>query len=220
MAAGSGGAPSDISLVLILSWIDGFVRPCGGKNENRKRGFGNDPLGNRSPSFRDLELGRGDPSRLVGLGLKKNLSEAEYEVTWQDQTALPDVPAAWQAPNRTQGFRTYFTDSGIRLLPRTEESPSWTWGLSLLGFGPGPHLWSVNQPVLHPSKNRIDFARGGIGEWYENSPKGLEQGFKLLSPPEEMGRKPGSPGEDTMAPRGPQDRPTAPAAQRPIPSVR
>ena len=35
---------------------------------------------------------------------------SEYHVTWQNQTALQDLPAAWQAPNRAHGFRTYFVE--------------------------------------------------------------------------------------------------------------
>ena len=33
----------------------------------------------------------------------------EYEISWQEETVLHDVPGAWHAPNRAQGLRTYFT---------------------------------------------------------------------------------------------------------------
>ena len=54
-----------------------------------------------------------------------NIQKEEYNITWQDETILPDAKAAWQAPNRAQGFRTYFTEDGIRVVPRAGEKPEW-----------------------------------------------------------------------------------------------
>jgi len=35
--------------------------------------------------------------------IERVIRESEYHVTWQDQTVLPDLEAAWQAPNRVFG---------------------------------------------------------------------------------------------------------------------
>ena len=69
-----------------------------------------------------------DPSWFARVS--QQIADAEYEVTWQTATALPDLDAAWHAPNRAHGLRTYFTEDGIRVVPRTEDVPSWTWGLT------------------------------------------------------------------------------------------
>ena len=57
--------------------------------------------------------------------VQKNIRDSEYHITWQAPTALSDLPAAWQAPNRSHNLRTYFTDTGIRVIPRAEKEPSW-----------------------------------------------------------------------------------------------
>ena len=67
--------------------------------------------------------------------MQKNIAASEYHVTWQEQTVLPDIEAAWQAPNRAHNLRTYFTPNGFRMVPRTEAKPSWIWGLELIGYG-------------------------------------------------------------------------------------
>ena len=110
------------------------------------------------------------------------IAASEYEITWQSRTVLADLPAAWQAPNRAHNFRTYFTERGIRVVPRAEAKPSWEWGLSLVGYGRGGQVWPVAEASARPTGNRIDYARGGIVEWYENAPRGLEQGFTLPGP--------------------------------------
>ena len=47
---------------------------------------------------------------------QEDIRHSEYSVTWQDSTYLPDVPAAYHAPNRAQGLRTYFTSDGLRII--------------------------------------------------------------------------------------------------------
>jgi len=116
--------------------------------------------------------------------VKTALTEQEYEVTWQSQTDRPGFESAWHAPNRVQGFRTYFAPSGPRVIPR-EQAVSWEWSLELVGYGRGGTSWSLPPASLRPSQNRIDYERGVVTEWYENSPRGLKQGFVLYRSPEE-----------------------------------
>ena len=121
---------------------------------------------------------------------QKNIEDSEYEVTWQAGAGLESVDAAWQAPNRAQGFRTYFTDDGIRVVPRTEDPPSWNWGVSLVGYGRGRQVWPVLRAAPAPDKNRVDYARGSVAEWYLNDSRGLEQGFTLPGPPDDAAAEP------------------------------
>jgi hypothetical protein len=59
--------------------------------------------------------------------VQKSIRLAEYNVTWQNQTYLSDLPAAYQAPNRAHNLRTYFTSLGIRVISRTDANPTWNW---------------------------------------------------------------------------------------------
>jgi hypothetical protein len=119
---------------------------------------------------------------------QQSIAREEYEVTWQTETTLADLDAAWQAPNRSHGLRTYFTPQGIRVVPRQDAAPWWEWGLAWVGYGRGGMSWAVPAARLAPSGARIDYQRGGLSEWYENSPRGLKQGFVLDAPPEQWGR--------------------------------
>jgi hypothetical protein len=117
--------------------------------------------------------------------VQKQIRDSEYYITYQNQTKLEDLIAAWHAPNRSHNFRIYFTEKGVRVIPREEEEPSWEWGLSFMSYGRGRMKRTVREATLSPDKNRIDYHRGNIHEWYVNDPKGLKQGFILKERPEE-----------------------------------
>jgi len=114
---------------------------------------------------------------------QEEIRESEYHVTWQEKTHLLDVPAAYQAPNRAHNLRTYFTPDGIRVIPRTEATPTWEWGLTLTGYGYIGSVWPVRAAKLVAEDNRVEYRRGTLTEWYVNDERGLEQGFTLVSPP-------------------------------------
>ncbi len=118
--------------------------------------------------------------------VQQEVAASEYEITWQNQTALTGLDAAWQAPNRAHGFRSYFTPEGIRVVPRTEPSPSWQWGLALVAYGRGAEAWPLPASSLLAAGNRVDYRRGVLEEWFVNSPRGLEHGFFLPAPPEKV----------------------------------
>ncbi|MEO0108773.1 MAG: integrin alpha [candidate division WOR-3 bacterium] len=111
--------------------------------------------------------------------VQRSIRDLEYQVTWQDRTYLADVPAAYHAPNRAHGFRTYFTEEGPRVIPRLADEPRWEWGLTLIGVGRGTGMDPVAAASLVPAGNRIEYEREWVREWYVNEPRGLEQGFIL-----------------------------------------
>ena len=117
-------------------------------------------------------------------GVQQDIAASEYRVTWQDETTLADLPAAYQAPNRAHGFRTYFTGDGIRVVPREEPAPSWQWGLALRGYGWVGEVQPVEGAEPRVEANRVEYDRGALTEWYVNDRRGLEQGFTLNVPPE------------------------------------
>jgi len=122
--------------------------------------------------------------------VERQVAEQEYQVTWQARTALPGLETAWQAPNRAHNLRAYFTPAGLRVVPRTEETPSWEWGLEWVGYGRGGSSRAVPPATPAPEGARVDYRRGFADEWYENTPRGLKHGFVLSAPPEEPGAGP------------------------------
>jgi hypothetical protein len=139
--------------------------------------------------------------------VQEDLRQAEYNVTWQEQTYLTDVAAAYQAPNRAHNLRTYFAPAGPIVIPRTwaEETniPPWRWEARLVGWGREGTVEAVPQATLEAQENAIEYRRGaseseaGLVEWYRNGEEGLEQHFRLVAPPaagELTGTTEGKPG--------------------------
>ena len=111
---------------------------------------------------------------------QKNIKKSEYRVTYQKKTYLPDVKESYHVANRSQNLRAYFTPNGLRVMRRSEKSPSWNVGLELESIGKGDNILNVlrdQNPVVEGA--RIEYNRGPVMEWYENMPEGLEQGFTL-----------------------------------------
>jgi hypothetical protein len=114
---------------------------------------------------------------------RRTLALEEYEVSWSDGSRLEGLTGGWQAPNRAQGFRSWFTEEGIRLVPRAEAGPpSWELSLSLRSWSVGDRVTTVSPASPSPWKNRVDLTRGPIHEWYESSEEGLLQGFLVPLP--------------------------------------
>ncbi len=106
--------------------------------------------------------------------VQQNIMEEEYHFS----PSSGEKNALYQAPNRAHGFRSYFNEKGVRLVPRTEEKPSWELGLELAGKAEGSRL----KADVKADGNRIEINRGDIVEWYINEENGLEQGFTILRP--------------------------------------
>ncbi len=170
--------------------------------------FGASPGGSGSSGAgsRDASAGAGSWWQLAG----RALGDSEYDVTWQEKTSLADLPRAWQAPNRAQHFRSYFGDSGIRVIPREAGRPAWEWGLFLAGIGRGEGRVPAGAAVLVPEENRIEYRREKITEEYRNEPRGIRQRFTLALPPEERGIHAG---ESPGAAAAPAGAGTAPGAK-------
>ena len=86
-----------------------------------------------------------------------------------------------QAPNRAHNLRAYFGSKGIRLYDRTAVGGPELAGLSLVGTGRGAALAPVAAGTVAQVGKRVEIRRPGIVEWYENTPRGLEQGFTLAA---------------------------------------
>lgn len=120
--------------------------------------------------------------------VQKRIKAQEYHVKHQKESFLPHVQNSYQAPNRNQNLRTYFTSKGINVINRTETTPTWYASLTLSGIGRKENMLSLSEdkdPRVDGS--RIEFYRGDVVEWYENKPDGLEQGFTVNKKPKGNG---------------------------------
>jgi hypothetical protein len=129
--------------------------------------------------------------------VQEQIEQAEYAVTWQEQTYLPELPAAYQAPNRAHNLRTYFAPDGLTLIPRTwtqeADIPPWRLGMALGGCGRTGERPGGDLPKSQPAElvtgeatgeaNRIEYRRGDLIESYRNDENGLEQDLTFLSAP-------------------------------------
>src|SRR5262245_28157785 len=80
----------------------------------------------------------------------EEIGAREYELGRQSDS--------WQAPNRAQDLRTFFSERETRVVPRREENPSWEWGLKLVGYGrPGdPNRVISEAPILATRGPRLE----------------------------------------------------------------
>jgi hypothetical protein len=127
------------------------------------------------------------------------IQKGEYEISFCPGKGM-------QAPNRQQNLRLYFTPDSVRLQPRLpgqmekttqrkagvapalsqpfgHVAPSWSVQWQTQAFGRGHQLTALGSAVLRSSKNRMEYQRKNILEWYENKPEGVEQGFVINNKP-------------------------------------
>ena len=86
-----------------------------------------------------------------------------------------------QAPNRVQNLRTTFGERGIAVVPRTQRAvePAWRFVWQTTAIGRQGRMQAVAAAAPEAEGARVTYRRAGWSEWYENSAKGLEQGFTI-----------------------------------------
>jgi len=134
--------------------------------------------------FEKAAVESSSPKQLKGTewftAVQKNIADQEYFITSSKSPYFPERKAVYQAPNRTQNLRTFFTPEGILITSRLERKPDWNLKLTLAGIGRENDTLSPpldNSPAV--TGPRIEYRRGAVTEWYENRPEGLEQGFEV-----------------------------------------
>lgn len=110
-------------------------------------------------------------------GIQSQIAAAEYE--------FAQIGSGWTAPNRAQGWQTQFGSNGAQVSPA---DGSWTWGLTLTGYGYGDKetIGFENQSALtiQADKETVTYQwDNNLSEWWINSAAGLEQGFTLQRHP-------------------------------------
>lgn len=106
-----------------------------------------------------------------------------YDAIWQVGVPIRGESAAWQAPNRAQGLRSYFTPDGVSIGPWSGAG-DWECRMSLASVGRAELSSSIAPTPPTVQGSRIEYARGPCSEWYVNEARGLEQRFTLrVRPP-------------------------------------
>lgn len=93
-----------------------------------------------------------------------------------------------QAPNRANGFRTWFHADRVEIVPRTTPAAPWSWSWSTRAFGREGSATAVAPVEPVQTIARVEYAHPGWVEWYENGGSGLEQGFTIAARPAGSGR--------------------------------
>jgi hypothetical protein len=77
-----------------------------------------------------------------------------------------------------QSLAGRFESTGVELRMGTAR-----WGIAFRGYGYRDALTSASAIKPQATKNRVEYRRGPLTEWYLNGPLGLEQGFTISEPP-------------------------------------
>lgn len=115
--------------------------------------------------------------------VRRAVEEQGYGALWQVGTPLEGVAAAWQAPNRAQGLRTFFTPEGVWVVPRIGGPQAFRLGLAARGVGRGAKRVPLPAAAPEPDGARVEYRRGPLIEWFVNTPRGLHQGFTIEHDP-------------------------------------
>lgn len=98
---------------------------------------------------------------------------------------LHGAAGSFHAANSQHALAANFTRQGVEIRSNTAR-----WGLALRGYGYGDVLVGAGHAAPRASKNRVEYARSGLTEWYMNGPLGLEQGFTFRQRPGKTGGRP------------------------------
>jgi hypothetical protein len=103
-----------------------------------------------------------------------------------DYHARPTGNGGFRMLNSGGGLAAEFARSGV--VVRAGARGGAGWGLTLEEYGRGKSMNLVSSAVPQANANRVEYRRGGLTEWYVNSPLGIEQGFTLARSPARAGR--------------------------------
>ncbi|HZN03230.1 MAG TPA: integrin alpha, partial [Candidatus Polarisedimenticolia bacterium] len=108
------------------------------------------------------------------------IDDREFELTRLSGSGAE----TWQAPNRAHRIRTTFSPERVRVVPRNGQAfVPWTLEWSVAVWERDGVAWPASRATLVPDGRRVEFRRDAAPlEWYENTPRGLEQKFLIRAP--------------------------------------
>ncbi|MBN1866804.1 FG-GAP repeat protein, partial [Candidatus Sumerlaeota bacterium] len=112
--------------------------------------------------------------------------EAErYAIQPAAKSESDAAEGVFEARNDAQGFLARFSPEGLTVLPAGESTASpWRWAMRLEGFGWAGDVRPVAAAQVESSSEKIEYRRGALTEWYTNDRRGVEQWFRIDSPPD------------------------------------
>ncbi len=114
-----------------------------------------------------------------GRAEKRHLRES-YFLEPDQRPAIPGLTVTFRARNASHHMEMEFADHGIWILPRSSGPLSWEWWISWAKTRPGVVPGGVGR--VEVKESRLTRRRGAFVEWFVNSEKGLEHGFRLPEP--------------------------------------
>lgn len=114
--------------------------------------------------------------------LRAAIEEARYRL---EPDATAEGEAGYRAPNPAQGWRARFGAEGLSIETRAVEGREARerFVMRLSAYGYGERVATVERAEIVATKNRLEYRRGSVVEWYLNERRGVEQGFTLREPP-------------------------------------
>jgi len=107
--------------------------------------------------------------------LQESIERSSYQVV-QD----PGEPGLYHANNPRQGLRATFSTRGVQVTVGDSKAE---WNMQLAAYGRIDHVSPATAANIVVDRERIEYRRHGITEWYVNSGSGIEQGFTLHQRP-------------------------------------
>lgn len=131
-----------------------------------------------------LAMSANDPPEGISLGewqkMQAQIRKAQYHFTADDA----DKAETYSANNRRNGFSAKFGREAIEIIPKDSVSnQAWNFRLSVSSYGYGRDMKPVQAAEIAADKNRLEYRRGDLTEWYVNDENGMEQGFTIQKPP-------------------------------------
>jgi hypothetical protein len=114
------------------------------------------------------------PSSFWMTEAQQNIAEREYEFSTNEQ--------GLQAPNRAQGFRSYFDGDGLRMVSRSAEDEILA-AIQLTSIGREGSGESLGNAEVIPDGKQVQLEWSGVTLLYDNQPEGLYQSISVEQPP-------------------------------------
>lgn len=107
---------------------------------------------------------------------------AAYSFSRQEERG--GTAARFTAHNPRQEMRVELIDGVVRVLRARESGEEPLWSHAVTAWGRMGELQPVEPARVTADRARVELRRGTLVEWYVNEPRGLEQGFTILRPPD------------------------------------
>jgi hypothetical protein len=118
--------------------------------------------------------------------ISQRMENIEYRMSRCEEILPSGRTSRYRAFNRNNNMSAYFTDQGVHVLYEGRKEPDRYLEMIFSGYGYKGHKGTVQSTppeLIRVSDQRIEYRRGVITEWYENSKQGLEHGVILSEPP-------------------------------------